>query len=101
MTWAKQLSSFSLSILIGMAALQANCGGKRSAVKDFDAEDLSVDTDIKSGIRPQPDSQVAVIQTDYGDLVLELYPNIAPQMVERFKKLVQEGFYDGTTFLER
>jgi cyclophilin family peptidyl-prolyl cis-trans isomerase len=54
---------------------------------------------MKRGIKPLPDEQVAVIETsDYGNIVIELYPNIAPQMVERFRKLIQEGFYDGTTF---
>jgi len=52
---------------------------------------------VKSGVKPAPDSQVAVIETaDYGRIVVELYANIAPQHVERFKKLISEKFYDGT-----
>jgi cyclophilin family peptidyl-prolyl cis-trans isomerase len=53
--------------------------------------------EAKTGVKPQADAQVAVIETaDYGRIVVELYPNIAPQMVERFKKLITEHVYDGT-----
>lgn len=34
----------------------------------------------------------------YGTIKIELYSNIAPKMVERFKELALEGVYDGTTF---
>ena len=76
------------------------CNKPQTAVKDFDAgPNSSPRTDVKRGLKPQPDEQVAVISTaDYGDIVVELYPNIAPKMVERFKKLIEEGFYNVTTF---
>ncbi len=35
---------------------------------------------------------------DYGEIVVELYPEIAPITVENFKNLVSESFYDGLTF---
>jgi len=54
-------------------------------------------SNVKTGVQPVADSQVVVIETaDYGRIVLELYPNIAPQHVERFKRLIIEKFYDGT-----
>ena len=75
----------------------SGCSGNRS-VKDSD-EAAALAANVKSGVKPEPDAQVAVIETEnYGNIVLELYPNIAPKMVERFKKLAQEGFYSGTTF---
>lgn len=57
--------------------------------------------DVKTGVAPVADSEIAVIEMDnpaYGKMKLELYSNIAPKMVERFKELAKEGFYNGTTF---
>jgi len=54
---------------------------------------------VQKGTKPQPDSEVAVIETnDFGKIVIELYPNVAPKMVERFKALIKDGTYNGTTF---
>lgn len=40
----------------------------------------------------------ATIQTDKGDIRLELYPNEAPLTVMNFANLAQRGFYDGLKF---
>ena len=40
----------------------------------------------------------AVIHTDKGDLVVELFPEAAPKTVENFVKLSRDGFYDGIIF---
>jgi peptidyl-prolyl cis-trans isomerase B (cyclophilin B) len=40
----------------------------------------------------------AVIQTDAGDITLELDRAAAPKTVDNFIKLANEGLYDGTTF---
>ncbi|MCA1616826.1 MAG: peptidylprolyl isomerase [Acidobacteria bacterium] len=74
-------------------ALAAACGkGDEKAAKDSDAGAA----EVKKGVKPEPDAQAAVIETDYGRVVIELYPNLAPQMVERFKTLAGQKFYDGT-----
>ncbi len=40
----------------------------------------------------------AVIETKFGEMVLEFLPDKAPGHVENFLKLARQGFYDGTTF---
>lgn len=72
----------------------AACGDNTNAKKSGTPE-------VKTGIQPVADSEIAVIEMEepaFGTIKIELYPNIAPQMVERFKTLAKQGFYDGTTF---
>lgn len=40
----------------------------------------------------------AVIKTDKGDMVAELYPEETPQTVANFANLAKSGFYDGLNF---
>ena len=84
-----------LATLVAITLTLALSGCSAQKVPDEDSENFKV----RTGVKPIADGQVAVIETEnYGEIVIELYPNVAPQMVERFKKLVHEGFYDGTTF---
>ena len=57
---------------------------------------------VLKGVTPVADSEIAVIEMEnsaaYGTIKLELYSNIAPKAVARFKELAREGVYDGTTF---
>jgi len=41
--------------------------------------------------------EVAVLKfKDFGDIVVEFFPDVAPKTVENFKKLAKDKFYDGT-----
>ena len=40
----------------------------------------------------------AIINTDRGTVVIELYPKSAPKTVDNFETLVKKGFYNGLTF---
>ena len=48
--------------------------------------------------KPDIDDEVAVLETNYGRIVIELLPKVAPKHVDNFKSLAREGFYDGTKF---
>lgn len=41
---------------------------------------------------------VALYIKNYGSVVIELYPDVAPNTVNNFISLVKSGFYDGNTF---
>jgi peptidyl-prolyl cis-trans isomerase B (cyclophilin B) len=49
-------------------------------------------------MNPDPREEVAVIKTGLGDMVIELWSDVAPKTVENFKQLARKGFYDGTAF---
>lgn len=40
----------------------------------------------------------AMVVTEHGTFVIELYPQVAPKTVANFEKLVNKGFYNGLTF---
>ncbi|MDT5272596.1 MAG: peptidyl-prolyl cis-trans isomerase [Acidobacteriota bacterium] len=76
-------------------------GGTREKV--YDEAEAPGGSNVKRGVKPEPDPEAVVLEVEsggvsYGRIVIELYPNIAPKMVERFKRLVGEGFYEGTAF---
>ena len=50
-----------------------------------------------NAISPKADI-IAVMQTNFGEIKLELYSSDAPKTVENFVKLARSGFYNGTKF---
>jgi len=77
--------------MISCTADQANRSNSRSA-----------NAEVKKGVTPVADNEIAVIEMEnaaaYGTIKIELYSNIAPKMVARFKELANEGYYDGIAF---
>jgi hypothetical protein len=50
-------------------------------------------------IATMPEKQyIATIETEKGNLVLELFASDVPRTVNNFVSLAREGFYDGLTF---
>jgi peptidyl-prolyl cis-trans isomerase B (cyclophilin B) len=84
------------ALVVLVLALTAACGKTDNKNASAGAGDEVNDANVKKNVKPEADAQAAVIETDYGRIVIELYPNLAPKMVERFKKLATEGVYNGT-----
>ena len=86
-------------------AFLVSCGGGGGAEQSrvYDEAEGPGGAEVKRGVKPEPDAEAVVLEVEsngvpYGRIVVELYPNVAPKMVERFKTLVREGFYNGTAF---
>ncbi len=43
-------------------------------------------------------SSTATLTTNHGDIVIELFDDDAPKTVDNFRKLAEDGYYDGLIF---
>ncbi len=57
-------------------------------IEDFDPKNLAFDN---------PEN-IAVLNIDCGNVIIELYPDLSPNSVERFKTLVKSKAYDDVAF---
>ncbi|MDT7687925.1 MAG: peptidyl-prolyl cis-trans isomerase [Acidobacteriota bacterium] len=99
----ESLLAASLCLAVALCLSSCGGGGAQQQSKLYDEAEGAGGAPVKSGVKPEPDAEAAVFEVEsngvsYGRIVIELYPNIAPKMVERFKTLVREGFYNGTAF---
>jgi peptidyl-prolyl cis-trans isomerase B (cyclophilin B) len=81
------ISICALSLVLGTAAAQTNETKKETKTEPQKEETKTVNT-----------TEVAVIKTTEGEMVVEFWPDVAPKTVENFKTLAKKGFYDGTAF---
>ncbi len=73
-----------LSALAVVAALAlSSCSNHKESMKESSA----------AGATPR-----AIIHTNYGDMTVEFWPDVAPRTVDNFLKLSREKFYEGTAF---
>jgi len=77
-------------ILVLVTLLSASCAGEAPKPKTYSAPPpMKIDTSKQ---------YTATIETEKGDLVLELFASDVPLTVNNFVFLAREGFYDGSTF---
>ncbi len=83
--WLKPMKTLRLSLLSALAVVAAltfsSCNNKEQ-MKDSSAAGT-----------PR-----AIIHTNYGDMTVEFWPEVAPRTVDNFLKLSREKFYNGTAF---
>jgi len=86
----------SAGVFVALAVFLAACDGTTSS------NGKSANAEIKKGVAPVADAEVAVIHMEnpaaYDDITIELYSNVAPKMVERFKTLAKNGTYNGVSW---
>ena len=70
-----------LAVVAGLAL--SSCSNNKESMKESSAP----------GATPR-----AIIHTNYGDMTVEFWPDVAPRTVDNFLKLSRENFYNGTAF---
>ena len=81
--------TFAAVLLVGVSLFMVSCSGGETVSKDTSPTALQIDT---------AKEYIATIETQKGNLVLQLFASDAPQTVNNFVSLAREGFYDGLTF---
>lgn len=68
------------------------------SINDVPAADLSAADAEYQHKEPVAGEEVATIHTNYGDISIKFFPEVAPLAVYSFKALAQAGRYDDTIF---
>ena len=92
--------SLPVAILMAMALVSyvfaTGCGSEKAADAPESQPERPARIDPPPPQAPRP---LAVLSVErFGDIRLELFPEVAPKTVDNFIKLAEEKFYDGTTF---
>lgn len=82
-------------VLILVASLVLVVGGCKKEIKEIEGGNYMNLEQLK---QPQAGEEVAVITTNYGDIKIRLFPEVAPKAVENFKTHAKDGYYNGVTF---
>lgn len=88
-----------LVILLGVVIV--SCGEKQaSKCKNLTTAEIeTIQEKVKSmPLEPVAANEVAVLETNFGTMVVQFFPDKAPQHCAYFKRLVKAGFYDCTRF---
>ena len=92
----KRLFRITGSIFVLSVLILTSCGGQEpESVPALEPKTYSAPPPVTIDTSKQ---YTAIIETEKGNLVLELFASDVPMTVNNFVFLTREGFYDGTTF---
>lgn len=88
MKWTKTITAAILTSLF----IISGCGTSGPDENEDASTANEVDIDLENP------TVVTMTMENGGEVVMELYPDVAPKTVENFVKLASDGFYNGLTF---
>ena len=103
-TAKKRVFSLALALLIACSAMVFfACGSSTSNTSATEKKQETTAPVVTTAPATQDEATGEVVNAvidvkDYGEIKLELDPDVAPKTVANFKKLAESGFYDGLTF---
>ena len=88
-----------IAVLVALATVIVAIG-VFSAIKMVNPDFFKWEKPFKSAYKETNEvtTYVKLSVKDHGDIVMELYPDVAPATVANFQMLVHDKFYDGLTF---
>lgn len=86
------------AFIIWVIALNTGDEGMNYSVREQNGITIYSVEDVSLVESKTPTDLVLILVHDYGAMLAELYPDVAPRTVENFKELISKNFYDGLTF---
>lgn len=86
----RPLRVLTLTLILMLSLTMLNCNNTKSSSK--------APAPVEEQMQNQKNVVNIVMETTYGNIELELWPDIAPKTVKNFLDLAAKGFYDGLYF---
>ena len=83
------IKTFCLGVLLISSVA---CSSETKAPAEVKKASTKVEHEVKT------ENPIVVLETNQGDITLELYPKVAPKAVKNFIELSKKGYYDGLIF---